>query len=237
MGNSLPDFATADNPAASEPEFLTRFLTFLHLPVRNLWLLIYPAKLSYDYSTHTVPLVKEILQIENLISLTFYAAMLSAVVLFLIYCRRFGVVDYYSESDYYVKKNKFVIYHKPKDANSNRMFVSETLNQLALGLALLVLPFLPASNLFFYVGFIIAERILYIPSIGFSILVLTGVKCLRKSYGAESKENEWWIRKVLLLVLVLFAGKTYHRNFVWKDEESLYRFVIQLFRYFIFITP
>ena len=225
MGNSLPDFATADNPAANESEFLTRFLTFLHLPVRNLWLLIFPAKLSYDYSTHTVPLVKEIMQFENLISFALYGVLLSAVVLFLKYCRRFGVIDYYGESDYYVKKNKFVIYHKPKDANSYRMFVCETLNQLAFGLALLVLPFLPASNLFFYVGFIVAERILYIPSIGFSVLVLTGVKCLRRCYRADKKENESWIRKILLLVLVLFAANTYHRNFVWRDEQSLYRFV------------
>ena len=33
----------------------------------------------------------------------------------------------------------------------------------------LVLPMLPASNLFFVVGTMIAERLLYMPSIGFSI--------------------------------------------------------------------
>ncbi|PRD29455.1 UNVERIFIED_CONTAM: Transmembrane and TPR repeat-containing protein 3 [Trichonephila clavipes] len=33
----------------------------------------------------------------------------------------------------------------------------------AISLSLLVLPFLPASNLFFPVGFVVAERILYIP--------------------------------------------------------------------------
>jgi hypothetical protein len=32
-----------------------------------------------------------------------------------------------------------------------------------MGLALLVIPFLPASNLFFKVGFVVAERVLYIP--------------------------------------------------------------------------
>ena len=31
------------------------------------------------------------------------------------------------------------------------------------GLSLCVVPFLPASNLFFRVGFVLAERILYIP--------------------------------------------------------------------------
>ena len=42
------------------------------------------------------------------------------------------------------------------------------------GLGLLVFPFLPASNLLFPVGFVIAERILYLPSMGFCLLVAYG---------------------------------------------------------------
>lgn len=38
-------------------------------------------------------------------------------------------------------------------------------------LGLVVFPFLPASNLFFPVGFVIAERVLYMPSMGFCMLV------------------------------------------------------------------
>lgn len=38
----------------------------------------------------------------------------------------------------------------------------------------MVLPFLPASNLFFPVGFVVAERVLYIPSMGFCLLVAYG---------------------------------------------------------------
>ena len=32
------------------------------------------------------------------------------------------------------------------------------------------LPFIPASNLFFPVGFVVAERVLYVLSMGFCIL-------------------------------------------------------------------
>ncbi len=32
-----------------------------------------------------------------------------------------------------------------------------------MALALLVVPFLPSSNLFFHVGFAVAERVLYLP--------------------------------------------------------------------------
>lgn len=43
-------------------------------------------------------------------------------------------------------------------------------------LCLMVLPFIPASNLFFPVGFVVAERVLYVPSMGFCVLVAHGFK-------------------------------------------------------------
>mmetsp|Transcript_47118 Transcript_47118/g.86438 ORF Transcript_47118/g.86438 Transcript_47118/m.86438 type:complete len:788 (+) Transcript_47118:67-2430(+) len=41
-----------------------------------------------------------------------------------------------------------------------------------VALALMVVPFLPASNIFFPVGTVIGERLLYMPSVGFSLLVI-----------------------------------------------------------------
>ena len=41
---------------------------------------------------------------------------------------------------------------------------------VVLSMCFLVLPFLPATNLFFYVGFVVAERVLYLPSVGFCLL-------------------------------------------------------------------
>ena len=48
-------------------------------------------------------------------------------------------------------------------------------------LALLALPFIPASNLFFPVGFVVAERILYAPSMGFCLLVALGFNILQRT--------------------------------------------------------
>ena len=42
---------------------------------------------------------------------------------------------------------------------------------LVLALSMTILPFLPATNAFFYVGFVVAERVLYVPSMGFCLLV------------------------------------------------------------------
>lgn len=49
---------------------------------------------------------------------------------------------------------------------------------LLQALSLIVLPFIPASNLFFPVGFVVAERVLYVPSMGFCILVAHGFRIL-----------------------------------------------------------
>jgi len=56
---------------------------------------------------------------------------------------------------------------------------------LVLSLALLVIPFIPASNLFFRVGFVVAERILYVPSMGFCMLVVLGLNKLASTAGCN----------------------------------------------------
>ena len=66
----------------------------------------------------------------------------------------------------------------PEDASKepSRRASSENSYKRAtvIGLSMLLLPFLPASNLFFPVGFVVAERILYMPSMGFCLLVGIG---------------------------------------------------------------
>jgi len=49
-----------------------------------------------------------------------------------------------------------------------------------MGLALVVVPFLPASNIFFTVGFVVAERVLYLSSIGSCLITVLGFTLLSK---------------------------------------------------------
>lgn len=72
---------------------------------------------------------------------------------------------YYS-SFYFSDEN-----HNLSSQNHSSDFSERHYAVIVTGLALTVLPFLPATNLFFYVGFVVAERILYIPSMGFCLLV------------------------------------------------------------------
>ncbi|RUS90441.1 hypothetical protein EGW08_001782 [Elysia chlorotica] len=90
---------------------------------------------------------------------------------------------------------------------------------VVMSLALMVLPFIPASNLFFPVGFVVAERILYTPSFGFCLLVALGFQALRDSAGSSRPV----INALLMCLVISHAAKTYHRNFDWESEYSIFR--------------
>lgn len=93
---------------------------------------------------------------------------------------------------------------------------------LTISLALLVFPFLPASNLFFYVGFVIAERILYIPSMGFCLCLAYGAEHLWKRLSRHQL-TRWMLSTMVVLLITLFSLRTVLRNQDWLSEENLYR--------------
>ena len=53
---------------------------------------------------------------------------------------------------------------------------------VSFSIVLLVIPFLPASNLFFRVGFVVAERVLYLPSAGYCLLFALGLCAIVQHY-------------------------------------------------------
>lgn len=91
-----------------------------------------------------------------------------------------------------------------------------------MSVVMMVIPFIPASNLVAYVGFVVAERVLYIPSLGFCLLVGHGFVKLMERFG-DRNSRKMLLAISLLLVLVALGGKTVIRNLDWASEESLYR--------------
>nr|XP_042896354.1 protein O-mannosyl-transferase Tmtc3 isoform X2 [Parasteatoda tepidariorum] len=87
-----------------------------------------------------------------------------------------------------------------------------------MGMSMTIIPFIPASNLFFSVGFVVAERVLYIPSMGFCMLVAQGWELLfqKRSYRPFA---------IIGIVLVIVTGicKTIIRNSDWQTEYTLYK--------------
>ncbi|KAF5292541.1 hypothetical protein FQR65_LT01687 [Abscondita terminalis] len=94
---------------------------------------------------------------------------------------------------------------------------------ILLGLAFLALPFLPATNLFFYVGFVVAERVLYLPSAGLCLLLGMGSAKLW-----DTRKYRCCLVVGLVVLCICFAGKTVLRNRDWVNEETLYRSAISI---------
>ncbi|CAK1551538.1 unnamed protein product [Leptosia nina] len=90
---------------------------------------------------------------------------------------------------------------------------------LLVGLLLLVVPFLPASNLLVTVGFVIAERVLYIPSVGSVIITAYGVQLMWYSKPGSK------LFLVVGLVVLAASGvaRTHRRNADWRDRAILLR--------------
>ncbi|MBN3316071.1 TMTC4 protein, partial [Atractosteus spatula] len=89
---------------------------------------------------------------------------------------------------------------------------------LTFGLVLLVIPFLPASNLFFRVGFVIAERVLYLSCAGYCLIVTYAIGSL----CSRCKNYKKLIRALLLLLLCVNVLRCATRSSQWRSEESLF---------------
>ena len=85
-------------------------------------------------------------------------------------------------------------------------------------LSLLVLPYLPASNLFFPVGFVVAERVLYLPSMGFCMLV----SIIYQELMTRGRKWMRFLKPMLFLILIVHSAKTVRRNRDWYSEATLW---------------
>uniref|UniRef100_A0A4W2H5L9 Protein O-mannosyl-transferase TMTC1 n=1 Tax=Bos indicus x Bos taurus TaxID=30522 RepID=A0A4W2H5L9_BOBOX len=188
MGGSMPLFSEQDNPASFSPYILTRFLTYSYLLAFNVWLLLAPVTLCYDWQVGSIPLVETIWDIRN------GATILLAVVMALL------------------------------SLHCLAAFKRLEHREVLVGLLFLVFPFIPASNLFFRVGFVVAERVLYMPSMGYCILFVHG---LSKLCTWLNRCGATTLSVSTVLLLLLFSWKTMKQNEIWLSRESLFRSGVQ----------
>ncbi|KAK2841981.1 hypothetical protein Q5P01_012181 [Channa striata] len=247
MGNKPPNFSNSDNPAADCPSLLTRILTFLYLPAVNFWLLLCPDTLSFDWSMDALPLIRSLADWRNIHTAVFYLGLL-LLAWFSLGSHHHtskgkdtnGKAHHYangrngnsnghsyqynghehmnnSHTDFPINSAQ----NGTKKHHESRTPLPTTENVVVFSLGLLAIPFLPATNLFFYVGFVIAERVLYIPSMGFCLLVAVGARSLYIRLRRRS------FRTMLVYcsatLVLLFGVKTIVRNQDWQNEEMLYK--------------
>jgi len=173
MAASPPaEFPFTDNPIVG-PDWWTGRLTAIKVIARYLWLTIWPADLSCDYSFGQIQLARGTAADWFACGIVLAAAI--AVVL---------------------------LYRWNRTAFFLACFA--------------VLNFLPASNLFFPIGTIMADRLLYLPSLGLLACLVLAV------YAVGEKPKFAMLAPVALGVIVAgFAARTWVRNPDWQSELAL----------------
>lgn len=245
MGNKPPNFSNSDNPAADSPSLLTRTLTFLYLPAMNFWLLLCPNTLSFDWSMDALPLIRGFADWRNLHTAVFYWGLLLLAWFGLLKLKPVKGKDTNGKAHSYTNGRNGnsnghsyqCSNHEQTNSHINNNISSEengtkkhyesrtplptSENVVVFSLGLLAIPFLPATNLFFYVGFVIAERVLYIPSMGFCLLVAVAMRTLYIQLRRKSAKTVLVYCSAALVLL--FSVKTVLRNRDWESEEMLYK--------------
>ncbi|XP_057381261.1 protein O-mannosyl-transferase TMTC2-like [Daphnia carinata] len=312
MGSKAPEFAPADNPSADCSSRLTRTLTFLYLPAFNLWLLVQPSVLSFDWSMEAIPLIHSLSDARNLTTATFYLTLaylgwnalfrkresdetngdarsassspvpasvfngnlisssllgdpsslaarsgangcLPSVADAVLHCYSSSVIgcagyggastsgSLSSSSSLRSERTRWSS-NSLADVDGNAAARNSGGDLTVIALSMLVLPFIPATNLFFYVGFVVAERVLYIPSMGYCLLVALGFHLIDDCLGQkelrvkQQKDRHRWkqgnanvyslrfaFRWGFFALLVVYSARTIQRNQDWLTEETLYR--------------
>lgn len=86
---------------------------------------------------------------------------------------------------------------------------------------------MPALNLYaFEIHFMVQERYLYLASVGFSLLIATGLIAIFKRLKADAPVRTSSVRPALITAVVVLClvltAKTMAQNPVWKDDMTLY---------------
>jgi protein O-mannosyl-transferase len=94
------------------------------------------------------------------------------------------------------------------------------------GILFFFVMLLPTSNLLIVIGSIMAERFLYLPSIGFCAVAALGI-CKLRDLIISRAAPRWHVvavQSVLpVLILCIFGIRTIARNTDWRDELSLWK--------------
>jgi tetratricopeptide (TPR) repeat protein len=80
----------------------------------------------------------------------------------------------------------------------------------------------PTSNLVIRIGSIMAERFLYLPSVGVAVLVVCGVQ-----WVSQRREYRNAVPVALGVLLLGFAARTYARNGDWADQGRFWRSAVE----------
>ena len=186
-----PDY----NTVAHAPDAVTRRLSIAWTHVVHLGLLLWPRVLSPDWSFNAIPLVTRVMDPRNMATLAAYTSVLAVPAIALRHM-------------------------------SSRPGGSKRARRAEGGMALLawlsgVAAFIPVANVFYPVGFEVAERVLYMPSIGVALLAgLAAAWAWQQARGSTARRAV--LVACMALVLHAFASSARAHARDYRDEMSLF---------------
>ncbi len=210
-----PIFNPTEMPGTFADSVLTRILTLNYLVVFNAQLLAIPMRLSMDWSHGSIPLVVSLADIRVWETALFYLSMawlLGVKIVRPLFTSE--SLSSYPTTSTPTSSTSTVI---SKSASTSHLSSIIDWFWLSMGLSLIVFPYLPGSNLFFTVGYVVAERTLYLPSMGFAILFGGGVQWLFRRFS-HSPLTKISILLVVGLYICFLTGKSYVRNQQWQTN-------------------
>lgn len=169
----------ADNPIFHSP-FQERIATALSVFLRYCGVLLFPYKLSADYSYHHLPIYNSFFHIVPI----FAFLIITIIITISIYFR-----------------NKLPVW--------------------GLSAILFFFPYILVSNIIFPIGTIMGERLMYLPSAGFSLFLGALLTILMNRQRLITVF-------AILLIIIAFGSKTVLRNREWYDDYTIFKAGIQV---------
>jgi tetratricopeptide (TPR) repeat protein len=178
----------AENPLV-RAGFWTARLTAVKVVGKCLWLFLWPAQLSADYSYNAVPLFGwRLSNWEDAKALIALAVLLGAALLAILLAVRWR----------------------------------RTGKPLLFFLVFFFVALSPTSNLIVLIGSIMAERFLYLPSVGLAGCIVAAVCLLGRRRSLQGRVAAPVAWAALGLLCLVFTARTHARNFDWQDGLSLW---------------
>jgi len=169
--------------------FWTARITAIKVIGRYFGLLVWPARLSWDYAYNEVPLFGW--RLSNGEDFQAIAALLGCTVATVVAIRSW--------------RGRMPVFFAI-------VFFFATLS--------------PTSNLLIPIGAIMAERFLYLPSVGFAVALVWTVawawEALRRRLPADQPAYRYVAGAALSILLIGFAARTYDRNGDWLDQQRFW---------------
>jgi len=214
-GETSPDFIFDQNPAGFSSERFTRVFSVSWVYCLYIRDALFPRYLSPDWSGKSISLITSWNDVRVVAVLALWAVALACLVSLVV-----GPATSRS-GNFNSQRNRRVI--------------------LVAFFAFTFSPFLLSSNLLVVVGLMKADRVIYLPLMGFCILEALLFQNLCCRCFAEQQDQPlarsrrgrsslyYWIGYALIMTqLALFAAKTHERNIAWSHSLRLWMTAYQI---------